>query len=50
VLYVIGSFHQFRSDTHQEQHGAVVRLPLGAEAILRNFAYTARPGFAAGRP
>lgn len=49
LLYVIGSFHQFRSEVQQEQHGAIVKIPLGAASILRQFRYTALAQFPAAR-
>ena len=49
VLYLVGSFHQFRSEVQQQQHGAVIKVPLGAAAILRQFRYTAAAQFPAGR-
>lgn len=49
LLYIVGSFHQFRSEVQQAQHGAVVKIPLGAASILRQFKYSALSQFPAGR-
>jgi uncharacterized phiE125 gp8 family phage protein len=49
LLYIVGSFHQFRSEVQQEQHGAVVKIPLGAASIIRQFRYTSLAQFPPGR-
>lgn len=44
ALYLmVAHFHKFRAEVHEGTQGSLTQLPLGAEAILRNFKWSALP-------
>lgn len=43
LYFLVGHFHRFRSETHVSERGSIESLPLGAEAIIRAFKYSALP-------
>lgn len=43
LYFLVGHFHRFRSETHVSERGSIQSVPLGAEAIIRAFKYSALP-------
>lgn len=41
LLYLAGHYHQHRTQIQDQRNGNLISLPLGAEAIMRQFKYTA---------
>lgn len=41
LMFLAGHFHQHRSQVLDQRNGNLISLPLGAEAIMRQFKYTA---------
>jgi uncharacterized phiE125 gp8 family phage protein len=37
LYFLVGHFHQFRSEVHEETKGTLARLPIGAQAFIQSF-------------
>lgn len=43
LLFLVGHFHKFRAETYEATRGSIERIPIGAEAIIRSYRYSALP-------